>query len=190
MKPVKPEITSDRIFICGFMATGKSTAGSVLAKKLQLPFQDLDRFLERREGMSIKQLFESKGEEYFRRKEREYLSLLTASFRGVVALGGGALQTTEIAEKVVQRGVLIFLETPMQVIFERIRANTNRPMALDEHGRLKPDELLLEELNRLYAARKERYEMAQLHIKSNGKETTDELVHEMIKKLSAYDQTA
>lgn len=189
MKRSKFKKMPDRIFICGFMATGKSTVGSVLAKKLQLPFQDLDRFLERREGRSIRQIFESEGEEYFREKEKKYLRLLTESFRGVVALGGGALQTRETAETVMKKGVLIFLETPMQVIFERIRANTNRPMALDEHGRLKPDDTLLAGLTRLYAERKERYEMAQIHIKSSGKESIDELVNEIIEKLRVYDQT-
>lgn len=177
---------SERIFICGFMATGKTTVGSSLAKRLRLPFQDLDRYLERKEGMDIKAIFSKHGEEYFRVKEREYLQNFIENFRGVLALGGGSIQNEQIAANLVQNGILVFLETSMEMILERIGYNDSRPIALDAAGKPKSEELLLSEMNTLYLKRKPLYEKAQIQIGKSGSKTTDEIVNEIIKCLKNY----
>ena len=78
------------VYLCGFMGCGKSTIGRLLAKKLGREFVDLDDYIVQREGMSIPQIFEQRGENYFREVEAVALSELSAA-AGVVATGGGTL---------------------------------------------------------------------------------------------------
>ncbi len=79
-----------KIILLGYMASGKTTAGKELARKLFLPFSDLDRYIERKEGMTVSQIFESKGEIYFRKKEHEYLKeFIETNDAYVLSLGGG-----------------------------------------------------------------------------------------------------
>src|SRR5690554_320159 len=176
----------DCLYICGFMATGKSSIGSVLSQKLELPFQDLDRFLERKERTTIPKLFADKGEEYFRKREREYLEELSSSFKGVLALGGGSLQNQEIVDALKERGVLVYIETPIEIIIDRIMRNKNRPIALDKQGKIKTRETLLSELKVLYSNRKIYYNQAQIHIESDGSDCHEEMANRIIEKLKLY----
>jgi len=80
----------DKIILLGYMGSGKSTIGTLVAKKLHLPFQDLDQVIEKVEGKSIPTLFQEKGEIYFRKKENEILKqLLQKPDSLVLSLGGG-----------------------------------------------------------------------------------------------------
>ncbi len=92
MNTYRLERFNGSIYLCGFMASGKSTLGKALADKLGWDFRDLDTVIEQKEGMSITEIFKEKGEDYFREKECEYLLSLTREFKGAVALGGGAIQ--------------------------------------------------------------------------------------------------
>ena len=80
----------EKIILLGYMGSGKSTIGQLLAHALDLPFEDLDSFIERKEGKKISEIFALKGEIYFRKQEQAYLSeLLDCSTPMVIALGGG-----------------------------------------------------------------------------------------------------
>ncbi|CAM1354391.1 shikimate kinase [Tenacibaculum halocynthiae] len=79
-----------RIFFLGYMASGKSTIGKIVAKKYNLPFIDLDDYIEKKENKTVSEIFQSKGEIYFRKKENEYLKeLVEAEDNFVLSLGGG-----------------------------------------------------------------------------------------------------
>ncbi|RBW56553.1 shikimate kinase [Tenacibaculum sp. E3R01] len=79
-----------RIFFLGYMASGKSTIGKIVAKKYDLPFIDLDDYIEKKENKTVSEIFQSKGEIYFRKKENEYLKeLVEAEDNFVLSLGGG-----------------------------------------------------------------------------------------------------
>ncbi|MDO4879899.1 MAG: shikimate kinase [Capnocytophaga sp.] len=79
-----------KIILLGYMGSGKSVIGKRLAEKIQLPFIDLDTFIEKKEEKKIDEIFQQKGEIYFRKKEREYLNeLLLSPSPMVLALGGG-----------------------------------------------------------------------------------------------------
>lgn len=78
------------IILIGYMGSGKSTVGQLLAKQREIPFTDLDNYIEQKEGMSISQIFGTKGEIYFRKKEHQYLKeLLAEEGERVISLGGG-----------------------------------------------------------------------------------------------------
>ena len=174
------------IYLSGFMATGKSAIGRIVANQLDKPFVDLDDTITQKEGSSIKKIFQNYGEPYFREKEWEYLLELTREFKGVVALGGGSLQNQRVVDHLKVHGILVFIKTPMEVIVERVMRNSKRPIVLNEEGKIKSRETLFTELKALYSSRLEYYEQAQVILESNGYETKKGQAHTLIDKLTRY----
>ena len=174
------------IFLCGFMASGKSTIGEKLAQRLNRPFMDLDHYLVEKEGRSIKEIFDTDGESYFREKEWEYLLELTQSFKGVLALGGGALHNQNVVDHLKLYGLLVYLNTPLEVVVERVSRNQKRPIVLDAEGKIKTRETLFRELKTLYLARKELYEQAQVQIDCDGAQSIESKVNIVIEKIKRY----
>lgn len=101
------------LYVTGFMASGKSTLAKALAVELDMDHEDLDHFIEQKEGRSIQAIFDENGEEYFRKKEREYLIELTHNFKGVISLGGGALQDQMIVDHLKVNGLLVCIKAPL-----------------------------------------------------------------------------
>lgn len=176
----------DNIFLCGFMATGKSTIGRIISKKLNKSFKDLDKVIIEKEKKSIKEIFDEKGEVYFRDKEWEYLLELTRTFKGVVALGGGALQNQRIIDHLKLHGLLVYIKTPIDIIVERVLRNTKRPIVLDAQGKIKSKETLFTDLKALYSKRVNLYEQSQIILDSTGYETKEEQAQNLIEKLKRY----
>ncbi len=174
------------IFLTGFMATGKSAIGREMAKRMEKPFVDLDAVIKRGEGKSIKRIFKENGEPYFREMEWKYLLELTREFKGIVALGGGALHNQRVIDHLKVHGILVFIKTPMEVIVERVMRNTKRPIVLDEEGKIKSRETLFTELKALYSSRIEYYEQAQVTLESNGYESKEGQALKLIEKLTRY----
>ncbi|XWN37936.1 MAG: shikimate kinase [Balneola sp.] len=173
-------------YITGFMGTGKSAIGSMLAKQLELPFHDLDKYLIKKEQASISKIFKERGEEYFRTKEWDYLLELTRSFKGVVSLGGGALQNQHIVDHLKVHGLLIFLETPLEVILDRVLRNPKRPIVRNEKDEIKDRETLKNELETLYLSRIEFYNQAEVKLTTNGMEEKDMVVMRLLNKIKNY----
>lgn len=122
------ELTVKPIFLCGFMGCGKSTVGKILAKKMGVKFADLDKYIEDKEKMSIPEIFEKKGEEYFRKVETEALAEFK-SLGGVVATGGGALLSEENGRVAKSSGMVVFIDTFFNTCYDRIKDDPNRPIA-------------------------------------------------------------
>jgi shikimate kinase len=78
------------IFLVGFMGCGKSYTGRALSDLLDIPFIDMDKAIEEKEGMTVKEIFETQGEAYFREQERSFLEQLDTDQKLIVATGGGA----------------------------------------------------------------------------------------------------
>ena len=173
-------------FICGFMGAGKSTIGKLLAKELALPFRDLDTYIEEKENCQVSEIFQNKGEEYFRAKEWEYLLELTRNFVGVISLGGGALQNQQIVDHLKLHGLLILIDLPLEVIVSRIRKNKKRPIVIDKDGELKTEQKLLNELKVLYSTRLEFYKQAQIKLITNGTEDSQNLIPVLINKIKKH----
>ncbi len=174
------------IFLAGFMATGKSAIGRMVSKKLEKPFSDLDQVITDKERTSIREIFSNQGESYFREKEWQYLLELTREFKGIVALGGGALQNQRIVDHLKVHGILVFIKTPIEIIVERVMRNTKRPIVLDVEGKIKSRETLFRELKALYSERLEYYEQAQVILESDGYETKEMQAQKLIDKLTRY----
>lgn len=116
------------VILCGFMGCGKSTAGRLLAQSLGREFVDLDTFIERKEGMSISDLFREKGEAYFRRCETEACRTLSRRSGLVLAAGGGTLLHPENTRLLRETGVIALLHTPYESIAQRLSGDHSRPL--------------------------------------------------------------
>lgn len=121
----------DRVFLVGFMGSGKSTVGPLLAERLGWPFLDLDSMIEASFGGPIHQIFKQRGESFFRQLETAALSNLHQWKPCVVALGGGAFVQDRNRLLVKELGISVFLNLSMELVFERCTANGTRPLLQD-----------------------------------------------------------
>jgi len=174
------------IYITGFMASGKTTLAKGLAQVLDMEHKDLDHVIESREDRSIQAIFEESGEPYFRDKERETLIDLTNHFKGVVSLGGGALQNQMIVDHLKVNGIVICIDTPFDEIIKRVKSSTERPILYDEDGKIKSNTTLKTELEALYSKRLKYYEQAQVKIDSSKYGTKSEIVKAAIDKIKRH----
>ncbi|MEW5978522.1 MAG: shikimate kinase [Acidobacteriota bacterium] len=117
-----------RVFLVGFMGSGKSTVGPLLAALLNWEFYDLDQQIEEQQGRSIRLLFELEGEAFFRQIESQALQQLKKRDRCVVALGGGAFALATNRETIQSMGYSVFLDCPLEVILKRCPADGSRPL--------------------------------------------------------------
>ena len=114
------------IFLCGFMGCGKSTVGQKLAKALNVPFTDMDTYIEEQAGKTIPEIFAEDGEPHFRDLETHAVRDL-ATQEGVIACGGGAMLRDINAKIAAESGTVLFLDVPFRMCYLRI-ANTDRPI--------------------------------------------------------------
>jgi len=155
------------------MASGKTTIGKLLAESLRWKFYDTDQEIEREEGLSIREIFERKGEEYFRSKEMEVLKKLVKEEFCVISTGGGLGANEEAIKLMKERGLVVWLDIDFEEFLKRSQGDQERPL-------LKRS---TEELRELYEKRKSVYSKAHLHLVAN-REPKD-LVEEVIKTLSS-----
>lgn len=132
------------------MGAGKSTIGRHLADQLHLEFFDSDQEIERRTGADISWVFDIEGEEGFRRREEAVISDLTEMQGIVLATGGGSIISKDVRNKLSARGIVVYLETPIEKQVARTQRDKKRPLLQTEED---PKDVLVrlaEERNPLY----------------------------------------
>lgn len=130
------------IFLIGPMGAGKTTIGRHLSEMLSWPFLDSDHEIEKRTGATIPWIFDVEGEEGFRRREEAMIEELTALKKVVLATGGGAVLRESNRHNLHQRGIVIYLETPVAMQLERTAYDRNRPLLQTQNPQQKLTELL------------------------------------------------
>ena len=123
--------SKENLVFLGMMGSGKSSIGSIVAKKLKLNFVDIDNKIEKEIGISIKKIFDTKGEDYFRKIE-EKITLKNLKFNtGVISLGGGAFNNKNIRKEILKNHISIWLNWDIQLLLKRIRNNKKRPLTIN-----------------------------------------------------------
>lgn len=130
------------IVLTGFMGTGKSTVGRLLAARLGRPFVDSDKKIELWHGMTIKEMFARYGEAYFRQREREAIARLSRYRNAVIATGGGVVLLEENMARLRQHGIIIALTAEIEVILARTSRKDARPLLSGDEREQKVRELL------------------------------------------------
>ncbi|MGY6562672.1 MAG: shikimate kinase [Luteibaculaceae bacterium] len=170
------------IYLVGYMGSGKTSLGPFLAIRLKIPFYDLDRMIEKEEGMSSAQVFDTQGEAHFREVEQKLLSTLNGPM--VVACGGGTFCKPENREIMEAKGIVIHLKVQEKTLINRLTNEINARPLLSQH-KDKWREFLGQHL-------KERtdncYKYAQIVIDAEGMPPGD-IVKTIVQKLGEHKES-
>jgi len=161
------------IILLGYMASGKSTIGKDLAGKINYKFIDLDKYIEDQEKQSISDLFETKGEIYFRKRETIILNeIINTNEKLVLSLGGGTPCYSDNMSKITNVGgvISIYLKTAIPTLAKRLEDETNkRPLI----AHLEDKEALIEFIGKHLFERVQYYNLSDLIVNTDHKTTTD-----------------
>ncbi len=170
-------MTVDKIYLVGFMASGKSTVARHLATRLRWRWEDIDHLIEVREKSTVAEIFAKHGEAYFRAAEREMLALLRPLRHIIVATGGGTFADPDNRAAINMDGASVWIDVPLAELISRIPLDGRRPLAADRPA-----------LERLYLARTEAYRMA--HLRVNASRSSAAVVADrIIEALHAFPPT-
>lgn len=158
------------IYLVGFMGAGKSSVGAILAQHMGWPFVDLDTVIEAGQGATIRQIFEQAGEPFFRQIEHAALVEVARKAPAVIALGGGTFVQSSNFELICRtRGAVIWLDCPVEELWQRCSSMDNRPLFRDRESFFK-----------LYEQRLPYYRKAEFRIATGG-HSPEDIVQEILR---------
>jgi shikimate kinase len=146
-----------RLYLVGFMGSGKTAVGQRVAERLEVPFVDLDAEIERTAGLTVRAIFESSGEAAFRERESLFLQATESLPRVVVSTGGGCYAAEANRRTIARLGTAVFLDVPLPELTARLADKTDRPLFSGS-----------EQAARLYALREPFYRMAPVVVGVGG----------------------
>ena len=155
----------------GMMGSGKSSIGNLVSKKLDLPFIDVDILIIENTGMTIPEIFEKKGEDYFRNLEEKITLKCLKKINNVISLGGGGFINTKIRKEVLTNNFSFWLNWDDSILIKRIKDSKKRPLVFKSTD---------QEIRTIIKDRSKIYSNAQFKINCN-KLTKTEIVKKIIK---------
>lgn len=162
-----------KIYLVGFMGSGKTTIGRELAARMDAPFFDLDELIEAAERLSIKDIFGRHGEPYFRKRERDLLRSTRSLDSAVIATGGGTFTFDDNIQFIQSEGMSVYLSAPYSLLRTRIDMKSgDRPLFRDDLS-----------THELFANRIRYYRMSDLTIEIREDETPPEIVERIVLEL-------
>jgi len=163
-------VTTDKIYLVGFMAAGKTTVARRLATRLGWRSEDVDELIEARERATVSEIFAKQGEPYFRSVEREILRLIVPLRHAVVATGGGTFMDAESQQAINLDGTSVWLDVPLATVIARLPTDGRRPLSADRA-----------QMERLFAVRQTAYARAHHRIDAAGPadEIAKRILHEL-----------
>jgi thiamine-phosphate diphosphorylase len=164
-----------RIYLVGFMGSGKTALGRRVSERLGIPFVDLDSEIERTSGLTIRALFDSLGEPAFRERESAFLEGTEALPAAVVSTGGGSFVSERNRGTMARLGTSVFLDVPFEAVRARLVGKTDRPLFTS-----------VEQAVRLFAEREPFYRMAPVRVALTGRESIEESTDKVLS--AVYDR--
>ena len=162
---------TDKIYLVGFMAAGKTTLAQALSRRLGWRAEDVDAVIEARERRTIAEIFARDGEPYFRSVERQVILSLIPLRHAVIATGGGTFMDPENRAAINADGVSVWLDVPLDGLLTRIPADGRRPLANDRV-----------QLAMMYETRRLAYQQAQVRLDASLARA-EELVEQLMELL-------
>lgn len=163
--------SNKNLVFLGMMGSGKSSIGNLISKKMHLPFIDIDIAIEEYSGMSISEIFEKNGENYFRNLEEKITLKSLKNKKNVISLGGGSFINQKIRTNILTNHISFWLDWDESVLLKRIRSNNKRPLVLKSSDQ--DIRLLIKKRTKIYS---------KAHFKINcDKLTKTEIVKKIIK---------
>jgi shikimate kinase len=146
-------VKTDKVYLVGFMGSGKTTVARALARRLDWQPLDIDELIEKRERRTVADVFSRQGEAYFRAAERSVLAEQLGSRHVVVATGGGTFVDPQNRAAINSDGLSVWLDVPLERLVTRVPADGRRPLAADRA-----------EFEHLYEARRAAYALAHRRV--------------------------
>ncbi len=171
----------------GFMTSGKSTLGKILANVLGWDFADLDKVIEQSENLKITQIFEKKGEKYFRElEEKKFFEICEKEFI-VISLGGGTVENANIIKNISEIGLSIYLSVSLEILYQRLKRKIDRPLIRDLvlSGVATKEDFMIK-INELFLKREPIYKSAEIQIPSDTQQvgkTIDIIVNKIKRRI-------
>ena len=168
------------LVLIGFMGAGKSTVARCLKEQLGMEIVEMDQEIERQQSLSIPEIFERYGEEYFRNLETKLLIEMQKKSGVILSCGGGVVMREENVREMKKNGYVVLLTANPQTIYERVKENDNRPLLKGRKN--------VEYIAQLMETRREKYEAAaDLVLPTDGKKVP-QICEELIIKLMEMDK--
>jgi len=168
------------LVMVGMMGAGKTAVGRALAAKLSVPFLDSDAEVVAASNMSIAEIFERDGEIFFRAREREVIARLLDGPPAILSTGGGAFMSEQTRALMSQKGVSVWLDAPLEVLWDRVKGKDTRPLlrTADPYGTLKS----------IYDTRVPIYALADVKVPARAEYSIDDTAEAVITALGRDDK--
>jgi shikimate kinase len=164
-------VNKQNIVLVGFMGTGKTTVGKLLAQHTGMPLIDMDALIEERAGKTINEIFAEDGEPHFRTLERELVKELAAEHNQIISTGGGIVLNPDNIADFEQTGLVVCLLASAETVLDRVRHDTSRPLlAGDKEAKI----------IEILKARQPLYEAIEHKIDTNGRPSPEPTAKEII----------
>lgn len=144
------------VVLVGMMGSGKTAIGKALAARLDVPFLDSDAAIEEAAAVSIAEIFARDGEPFFRKREAEVIDRLLAGAPCILSTGGGAFLTDSVRAAIAEKGVAVWLDASLDILWERVRHKDTRPLLRTPNPR--------QTLTEIFEARVPVYRLAGVHV--------------------------
>lgn len=165
------------VVMVGMMGAGKTAVGRALAAQLHVPFRDSDAEIEKAANMSIAEIFARDGEAFFRQKETQIIGRLLDGAPAVLSTGGGAYMREENRRMITERGVAVWLDAELPVLWNRVKHKDTRPLLRTADPRAT--------LAEIYAKRVPVYALSDLTVKSEQGKSIEAMAARVVEALGS-----
>ncbi|WP_050663276.1 shikimate kinase [Roseovarius tolerans] len=164
-------ILKKTVVLVGMMGAGKTAVGKALAARLSVPFLDSDAEIEKAANMTISEIFQRDGEAFFRARESEVIERLLDTQRGILSTGGGAFLSERNRQMMSDKGVSVWLNADLSLLWSRVKGKNTRPLLRTAHP--------YETLRKIYETRAPVYALADLNVAADPGYSIDDMAAEV-----------